>query len=164
MLVRQADVKDTGSFMRSSPGIDDKRSGLQRSLVRGAYLFGFGALLLCSSFSALAQSATYATAGELRDDCAAIPAMLRGEVRALSAAGECIAFIDGMRAFAHVLQLRRDIVVLCVPDGVTTVDIAKTYVGVIDRMPERRAAPAAETLYQMLGELFPCGRSSVRGK
>lgn len=150
--------------MNLSPGGDAKRNGSQRSLVRDWCFSGLGAFILCTSPDGLAQSATYATAGELRDDCAAIPAMLRGEVRALSAAGECIAFIDGMRAFARVLQLRRGIVVLCVPEGVTTVDIAKTYVRAIDRMPESRTAPAAETLYQMLGELFPCDRSVTPGK
>ena len=150
--------------MLPSGGIGGKRNGLQRSLVRGSQLSGLAAMILCSAVNASAQSATYATAGELRDDCAEIPAMLRGEVRALSAAGECIAFIDGMRALAHVLQLRRDIAVLCVPEAVTTVDIAKTYVSVIDRVPEKRTAPAAETLYQMLNELFPCDRGVTRGK
>ena len=84
-------------FMNLSPAVDAKRNGAQRSLFRDG---GLGALILFTSLDVLAQSATYGTAGELRDDCAAIPAMLRGEVRALSAAGECIAFIDGMRAFA----------------------------------------------------------------
>ena len=144
--------------MNLSPAVDAKRNGAQRWLFRDGCLPGLGALILFTSLDVLAQSATYGTAGELRDDCAAIPAMLRGEVRALSAAGECIAFIDGMRAFAYVLRLRRDIVVLCVPEGVTTVDIAKTYVRAIDRRPESRMAPAAETLYQMLGEWFPCDR------
>jgi hypothetical protein len=64
-------------------------------IVAAAVACGAGIL----NASACAQ--TYAPAGELRDDCAAVPTMLQGDRRALSAAGECLAYIDGARGLAE---------------------------------------------------------------
>jgi len=99
---------------------------------------------------------TYVSAGELRDDCAAVPRMLAGEARAISAAGECIAFIDGWRAFAKVVEVEHKLRVICIPETITTVDLAVMYVQAIDRTPAARAAPVEGSLYGVVVDRFPC--------
>jgi hypothetical protein len=99
---------------------------------------------------------TYATAGELRDDCAAVPTMLQGDRRALSAAGECLAYIDGARGLAEAFDSAHKVRILCIPGRVTTVEIAALYVRSIDRLPGSRADPSAATLFRTLSAAFPC--------
>ena len=106
--------------------------------------------------NASARAQTYATAGELRDDCAAIPTMLQGDRRALSAAGECLAYIDGARGLAEAFDSAHKVRILCIPGRVTTVEIAALYVRSIDRLPGLRADPAAATLFRTLSAAFPC--------
>ncbi|HSC97424.1 MAG TPA: Rap1a/Tai family immunity protein [Casimicrobiaceae bacterium] len=106
--------------------------------------------------SPCAATLTYATAGELRDDCALIPRMLRGEQAALSAAGECIAFIDGARGVAQVVESERASAALCIPEAATSVDLAAVFVRAVDRQPERRSESAARALYFVLAVNFPC--------
>ena len=108
------------------------------------------------------QALTYASAGELRDDCAAIPRMLRGEQHALAAAGECIAFIDGWRALADVLRTEQKARPFCIPEAVTTVELAGLFVGAVDAAPARRADRAEVRLYRLLAETFPCPGSGAR--
>jgi len=104
---------------------------------------------------------TYVTAGELRDDCALIPRMLRGEQAALSAAGECIAFIDGARGVAQVVESERANATLCIPEAATSVDLAAAFVRAVDRLPERRSESAARALYLVLAANFPCRAEGV---
>jgi hypothetical protein len=106
--------------------------------------------------SASACAQTYATAGELRDDCAAVPTMLQGDRRAVSAAGGCLAYIDGARGLAEALDSAHKVRILCIPGRVTTVEIAAFYVRSIDRLPGSRADPAAPTLFRTLSTAFPC--------
>ena len=113
-------------------------------------------LVATGAFAPSARALTYENAGELRDDCAAIPRMLRGERTALTAAGECLAFIDGARAFARTIEIVHHRAILCVPEDVTTVDLAGLFVQAIDRMPNRRSEPAAAELYATLSAAFPC--------
>ena len=103
-----------------------------------------------------AHALTYATAGELRDDCAAVPAMLRGERAALSAAGECIAFIDGARGMAETLGSRERRRTVCIPEDVSDVDLALIYVRSIDQQPVRRTERAAASVHRTLAGAFPC--------
>ena len=115
------------------------------------------AFALCAiATSTCATSLAYATAGELRDDCALIPRMLRGEQAALSAAGECIAFIDGARGVAQVVESERANATLCIPEAATSVDLAAAFVRAVDRLPERRSESAARALYLVLAANFPC--------
>jgi hypothetical protein len=130
----------------------DFASPTARRSVLFATLAAFGGVVLGTSSDAL----TYATAGELRDDCAAIPRMLQGERTALSAAGECIAFIDGMLGFAQAYSAEHKFAILCVPARVTTVELAALYVRAVDRQPGTRADPATSTLYHVLNTAFPC--------
>ena len=125
-------------------------SMIERAILVVAYA------LFASPIATHATSLTYATAGELRDDCAAIPGMLRGEHAALSAAGECIAFIDGARGVAQVIERERANATLCIPEGATSVELAAVFVQAVDRLPERRSEPAARALYLVLAANFPC--------
>ena len=124
---------------------------LRRQVLLAAVVAFSGAFLV-----APLHAQTYATAGELRDDCAAIPRMLMGERTALSAAGECIAFIDGALGFAQAYASAHEAPVLCIPARVTTVELAALYVRSIDRLPGIRADPATSTLYRVLNSSFPC--------
>jgi len=120
------------------------------------------AFALCAFATATcATPLTYVTAGELRDDCALIPRMLRGEHAALSAAGECIAFIDGARGVAQVVESERGYPTLCIPEGATSVDLATVFVQAVDRLPERRSESAARALYLVLAAKFPCRAERV---
>jgi len=99
---------------------------------------------------------TYVSAGELRDDCAAVSRMLRGERNALSAAGECIAFIDGWRALADVMREEQKVRPFCIPEAMTTVALAQLFVSAVDAAPARRASAASISLYRFAVETFPC--------
>ena len=123
---------------------------VQRTLIVAA------AACTTSVFSAPSYAQTYATAGELRDDCAAVPMMLQGERNALSAAGECIAFIDGARGFAQAFESEHHVPLLCIPDRVTTLELAALFVRSVDRLPGTRADPATAALYRTLDSTFPC--------
>ena len=115
------------------------------------------AVALCAiAIAPQATALTYVTAGELRDDCALIPGMLRGERAALSAAGECLAFIDGARGIAQVVQSGRPNGALCIPEAATSVELAALFVQAVDQVPERRSESAARALYLVLVANFPC--------
>ena len=127
----------------------------------GAWVGSTALALAALPIASLAM--TYASAGELRDDCAAIPRMLRGERNALSPAGECIAFIDGWRALADVMQAEQNVRAFCIPDSVTSVEIAARFVRAVDAAPARRADPAAVRLYRLVVERFPCAGTNKGG-
>ena len=115
--------------------------------------------LLTAAFSAgivhaAACAQTYATAGELRDDCA--PRMLQGERDALSAAGECISFIDGARGFAQTFETEHHVPLLSIPERVSTLELAALFVRSVGRGPGTRADPAAAALYRTLDSVFSC--------
>jgi hypothetical protein len=131
------------------------RGAFRRTLHRTVFVVAMASAVV-TMLNATAHALTYATAGELRDDCAAIPRMLRGERSALTAAGECIAFIDGALGFAHAYALEHQMPLLCIPARVTTVELAGLYVQSIDSLPGTRADPATVALYRVLNAAFPC--------
>jgi hypothetical protein len=82
--------------------------------------------------------------------------MRRPERAALTAAGECIAFIDGALGLAQVIGMDHKRAIFCIPERVTSVELAALYVQAIDRLPAHRADPAAAALYITLINAFPC--------
>ena len=131
------------------------RDASARTLHRTRFVIALASAVV-SMLNTSAHALTYATAGELRDDCAAIPRMLQGERSALTAAGECIAFIDGALGFAQAYAIEHQAPLLCIPARVTTVELATLYVRSIDSLPGTRADRATVALYRMLNAAFPC--------